>query len=240
MAIAEGPLSFGVKRRWGKFGILRAKGASGAMEPTRAEAEAALREAERMNPGAWVAHSRYVAQACEAIARYCPHLNAEASYAYGLLHDIGRYSGPSSERHLLDGYRYCLGRGWEKAARICFSHAYMIQDIATSIGSFDMPPADKALMADLIAHAVYDDDDRLVQLCDALALPSGFCLLEKRFVDVAIRYGTHPHTVARWQKTLALKAYFERFIGASVYSLLPGAVENSFYTHIPDFRNPSA
>ena len=37
--------------------------------------------------------------------------------------------------------------------------------------------------------------DRLVQLCDALCLPAGFCLMEKRPVDVAVRYGVHPHTV---------------------------------------------
>ena len=197
------------------------------MEPTRDEAEEALRGAERSNPGPWVAHSRYVAQACEAIARHCPHLDPTASYTYGLLHDIGRHAGPSSERHLLEGYRYCAARGWTKTARICISHAYMLQDIATSIGRFDMLPEDKAFMADFVAHALYDDDDRLVQLCDALALPSGFCLLEKRFVDVALRYGTHPFTIARWQKTLELKAYFERFIGASLYSLLPGVIENS-------------
>ena len=38
-------------------------------------------------------------------------------------------------------------------------------------------------METFVKNAVYDDYDRLVQLCDALALPSGFCLLEKRFVD---------------------------------------------------------
>ena len=49
----------------------------------------------------------------------------------------------------------------------------------------------------------------LVQLCDSLALPTGFCLLEKRFVDVALRYGTHPATVLRWKKILEIKEYFE-------------------------------
>ena len=35
---------------------------------------------------------------------------------------------------------------------------------------------------------------------DALAMPTGFCLLEKRFVDVTLRYGVHPFTVDRWKK----------------------------------------
>ena len=85
-------------------------------------------------------------------------------------------------------------------------------------------------MAEFIQNAVYDDYDRLVQLCDALALPSGFCLLEKRFVDVAIRYGTPPATVERWKKIRELKDLFDEKIHGSIYDLLPGVVENSFGT----------
>ena len=84
-------------------------------------------------------------------------------------------------------------------------------------------------MDHFIRNAVYDDYDRLVQLCDALALPTGFCLLEKRFVDVAIRYGTVPATTERWKKILEIKALFERKINGSIYELLPGVIENSFF-----------
>ena len=194
---------------------------------SRSIAENALAQAERANPGPWADHSCYVALACQNIASRCPSLDADLAYIYGLLHDIGRYAGVTSERHLIDGYRYCMERGWEKAAQICISHAFMVKDISSSIGVFDMPPEDKAFMADFVKHAVYDDYDYLVQLCDALALPTGFCLLEKRFVDVAIRYGTHPATVDRWKAVLAIKARFEAAIGGSIYDCLPGAVENS-------------
>lgn len=146
----------------------------------------------------------------------------------GLLHDIGRYAGVSSEKHLIDGYRFCVERGWEKAAQICISHAFMIQDINTSIAVLDVSEADYLFMKDFVANAVYDDYDRLVQLCDALALPTGFCILEKRFVDVTIRYGMHKATVDRWNKTLEIKADFERETGCSIYSLLPGVEKNSF------------
>ena len=37
---------------------------------------------------------------------------------------------------------------------------------------------DYLFMKEFVANAVYDDYDRLVQLCDALAMPSGFCLLD--------------------------------------------------------------
>ena len=195
---------------------------------TRKIAEKALEEAHTANPGPWADHSRYVAMACENIVKRCPHLDADDAYIYGLLHDIGRHAGVTSERHLIDGYRYCMDRGWEKAAQICISHAFMIPDIETSIGVFDMPDEDKAFMAQFVKNAVYGDYDRLVQLCDALAIPTGFCLLEKRFVDVAIRYGAHPVLVDRWKAVLDIKAYFEEIMGCSIYDCLPGVIENSF------------
>ena len=198
------------------------------MELNIQTAEQTLKEASESNPGAWVDHSRYVAEACKNIALRCNQLSADFAYIFGLLHDIGRYAGVSSEKHLIDGYRYCMERGWEKAAQICISHSFMIQDINTSIGKFDVSDDDYLFMKKFIADAVYDDYDRLVQLCDALAMPTGFCLLEKRFVDVTIRYGIHPATIDRWKKTLEIKALFEKEIGCSIYTLLPGIVENSF------------
>ena len=198
------------------------------MELNIQTAELALREAAESNPGAWAEHSRYVAEACKNIASHCKDLSSEQAYIFGLLHDIGRYAGVSSEKHLIDGYRYCAARGWKKAAQICISHAFMIQDINTSIGTFDVSGEDYLFMKNFVENAVYDDYDRLVQLCDALAMPTGFCLLEKRFVDVTIRYGVHPFTVDRWKKILQLKAFFEKKAGCSIYELLPGVVENSF------------
>ena len=198
------------------------------MELNKQNVERALKEASESNPGAWADHSRYVALACRNIALRCRNLSAEQAYLFGLLHDIGRYAGVSSEKHLIDGYRYCMERGWEKAAQICISHAFMIQDIYTSIGKFDVSEEDYLFMKEFVATAVYDDYDRLVQLCDSLALPTGFCLLEKRFVDVTIRYGVHPATIDRWKKTFEIKEFFEEQTGCSIYTLLPGVVENSF------------
>ena len=197
------------------------------MEPDRKTAEKALQEAYRSNPGVWADHSRYVAMACENIASRCPDLDSEKAYILGLLHDIGRYPGVTSERHLIDGYRYCMEHGWEKAAQICISHAFMLQDIHTSIGKFDVSEADYKFMEQFVKNAVYDDYDRLVQLCDSLALPTGFCILEKRFVDVTIRYGVHPATIDRWKRILEIKDYFEKKMGCAIYEVLPGVMENS-------------
>ena len=90
------------------------------MELNREAAEQALRAAEKSNPGPWVDHSLYVAQACKNIAQSCPHLSAEKAYILGLLHDIGRYAGVSSEKHLIDGYRFCMERGWERRHKFAF------------------------------------------------------------------------------------------------------------------------
>lgn len=198
------------------------------MEFNLKNAELALKSAEQSNPGPWAAHATYVAKACQNIASRCNGISGEQAYLFGLLHDIGRYAGVTSEKHLIDGYRFCMERGWEKAAQICITHAFMIQDANTSIGIFDMCKEDRQFIETFVANAKYDDYDRLVQLCDSLALPTGFCLLEKRFVDVTIRYGLHPATISRWKKTLELKDYFEGKAGCSIYELLPGVVENSF------------
>lgn len=160
------------------------------MKLDRKTAELELERAGKLNPGKWTEHSRYTAQACKNIAARCNGMSPDAAYCYGLMHDIGRYAGVTSERHLIDGYRFC--------------------------------------MEHFVKNAVYDDYDRLVQLCDSLALPSGFCLLEKRFVDVALRYGTPPVMAERWRRILEIRDMFEKKINGSIYDLLPGVEENTF------------
>lgn len=108
------------------------------MELNCRTAETELEWAGKRNPGKWTEHSRFAALACKNIAARCTDLSADMAYCFGLMHDIGRYAGVTSEKHLIDGYRFCMERGWEKAAQICISHAFMIQDIKTSIGTFDV------------------------------------------------------------------------------------------------------
>ncbi len=190
-------------------------------------AEYELSKAYKSNPTAWADHSRYTAKAARIISSQYnkksedKKLDSDKAYIFGLMHDIGRYTGISSERHLIDGYKYCIKYGWKKTAQICISHAFMIQDINTAIGNFDMPESDYLFMKNFIENAVYDDYDFLIQLCDSLALPEGFCLLEKRFIDVALRYGTFPQSALRWKRVFEIKAYFESIIGTSIYNLLP-------------------
>lgn len=196
--------------------------------PTVEQAEAFLAEAQRMNPGPWVDHSLYAGLAARNIAAGVPGLDCEAAYVLGCLHDIGRREGRSNMRHLFDGYRFLGERGFDNAARVCLTHSFPAGDIDEFFGPRDSPPADVEFLRCYLAEAEYTPYDRLIQLCDALALPTGFCLLEKRMVDVALRYGAPPAITAKWKATFAIRDGLERELGRPIYSLLPGVVENTF------------
>ena len=198
------------------------------MYPELKTAEEELAIAGRMNPGPWIMHSTYTAQACRLIAERCPSMNPEKAYILGLLHDIGRRVGICQERHMVAGYQFCMEKGWDDQARICISHSFMIQDIGTALGNWDVSGEEYRLVENFLETVEYDDYDRLVQLCDSLAVATGFCLLEKRFVDVSLRYGVNDRVVDRWKAVFALKDYFESMIGCPVYDILPGVRENTF------------
>ena len=175
------------------------------MELNSRIAEMELEKAGKTNLGPWTDHCRYAAMACRNIAAHCEGMSADEAYILGLLHDIGRYEGVYAAKHLIKGYRYCMERGWEKPAQICITHEFMIQDIRKAGGPMDVSEEDYRFIEEFLQNVRYDDYDRLVQLCDALALPTGFCILEKRFVDVALRYGIYPATLERWKKVLEIK-----------------------------------
>lgn len=197
--------------------------------PSLREAEALLAEAARLNPGrGWVPHSRVVADAAGRIAAAHPALDETTARVLGLLHDIGRRAGDTHNRHILDGYTYLMGLGYPAAARICLTHSFPVRDITCCDGVWDTTPEEYAFLRDTVATATYDEYDRLIQLCDALSLSGGFCLLEKRLVDVALRHGVSDKTPARWQALFDLRDQFSAAVGRSVYRLLPGVVAGTF------------
>jgi hypothetical protein len=200
--------------------------------PTLAQAEALLDEAGARNPGPWTEHSRRVAEAAQLIAGRVPGMDGDAAYILGLLHDIGRREGVTGMRHALDGYRYLLALGYDDAARISMTHSFATDDIYEIFGEWDCSPDELAFVQNYLANARFDDYDRLIRLCDSLAMADGFVLMEKRMLDVAIRYGSEvgvsAASIRKWRLTMDIRADFERRIGCSVYSLLPGVVENTF------------
>ena len=187
-----------------------------------------LRIAGEMNPGPWIEHSRNVADAARRIAAACSSLDSDKAFVCGLLHDIGRRTGVSATRHIIDGYDYAVSRGWDEVARICLTHSFPVKDMGAIIGKIDILETQYAFIQNYLDNICYDDYDRLIILCDALADSKGFCILEKRFVDTAMRYGVYPFSVDRWNKTYAFKTQFDQMAGNSVYTLLPH-IEDCIY-----------
>ena len=196
--------------------------------PTRKEAEAILTEASQLNPGPWVQHSINVAKAAQAIASYHPQLSPEIAFIFGYLHDIGRREGVTIMRHTLDGYNFLLNRGFEDAARICLTHCFPVAEIYHVAGKWDCSDDEFSFVKQYISSIKFTAYDRLIQLCDALALSTGFCLIEKRLVDVALRHGVNEYTLPRWKAYFDIQQEFENKIGCSIYQVLPGVIENTF------------
>lgn len=197
------------------------------MYPNRERAKEELTLAGQYNPGPWTLHSLHVAQAAERIAVPCG-LDGEKAFVLGLLHDIGRRTGIAAVRHTIDGYDYAMSQGWDEVARICLTHSFPVKDIDADIGKKDITPGQYEFIRDFLNYLEYDDYDKLIILCDALGDANGFCILEKRFIDTTRRYGIFPFSVDRWNRTYEYKDYFEKKLGVSLYSLLPG-IEKCIY-----------
>ena len=197
--------------------------------------EQALRElkiAVQRNPGPWEQHSEVAADNARRIAEKITGMDPEKAYLMGLLHDIGRREGISGKRHIVDGYRYLMSIGETELAPICITHSYPIQDHTLFAGKNDCTPQEDQLVARVLADKVYDDYDRLIQLCDAISLPTGACIMEKRFVDVVMRHGMESFTTDKWKAYYAIKKHFDALCGCNIYTLLPGVFENSM-TDLP-------
>ena len=182
--------------------------------PSREEAHRLLAEAEVCNLGPWGDHSRNVAMCAERIAAETG-LDTEKAYVLGLLHDIGRKFGIYHIPHVYNGYHYMMELGYEDVARVCLTHSFSTPDFRTYIGKFDLEEEKLLEMKELLAGMVYDDYDRLIQLCDALAMAEGVVNMEERMLDVKRRYGYYPQE--KWENNFALKTYFEEKAGKDIY-----------------------
>lgn len=196
--------------------------------PSLNEAQYLLDEAKEMNPGPWYRHSLNAGMAAEIIAENCIGMDPYAARVMGMLHDIGRRFGKTGMRHIIDGYNFMMDKGYESIAKVCMTHSFNFKDIEVSFGKWDCNEQEYNFVKDYLSNVEYDDYDLLIQLCDALALPEGYCLMEKRMVDVAMRYGIHERIIDKWEAAFETKKYFDRKAGRSIYSLLPGVVENTF------------
>lgn len=191
------------------------------------EAHRELEKGVRLCPGAWEQHSRSVAENAMLIAGKTKTMDSEKAYVMGLMHDIGRRAGIKGILHIFDGYDYMMGIGQEELAHICLTHSFPVKDADTYIGTYDCSSEQKAFLQDFLAQREYTDYDLLIQLCDAISLPNGACIMEKRLVDVALRHGLPDFTIDKWKAFMKIKKYFDELCGCNIYTLLPNVLENS-------------
>lgn len=188
------------------------------MLPDRTSSLQLLNEAYELNPGPWRDHSLVIAECAEKIAACCPGMDSEKAFILGLLHDIGRRFGVTGLAHVIDGYDYLMKLGYDEPARICLTHSFAVKDIRTYIGKPDVSETDYQRISDLIVSFDYDDYDRLIQLCDSIAMADGPTDMVTRMTDVKNRYGFYPRN--KWDKHLELKRYFEDKMGKSLTEVL--------------------
>jgi hypothetical protein len=193
--------------------------------PSPQQAEEMLLEGLKTNPGPWAEHCRNAGRAAYIIASRCPGMDALRSQTLGMLHDIGRKAGVMDMRHIMEGYRFALENNMPDVARISLTHSFADKDARTAVGNWDCPDEDARMVQEYLDTIEYDDYDRLIQLCDYLADPWGFCILEKRMVDVTLRRGFNEFTLGKWRSAFKLLAYFEKKMGTKLYPLLPGLTE---------------
>ena len=189
------------------------------MLPTIEEAKKELEIAENLNPGPWTKHSLNVGIAARNIASKISGMDADKAYIVGMLHDIGRRVGVVNiPKHVYEGYKYAMDKGWNEVAKICMTHSYPLMK-----EEFNYNPStdEEKVIKDLICNSQVDDYDKLIQICDALATDYGFVILEKRFVDVTRRYGIMETYIKGWEITFQNKEYFEAKMGCSIYDVLP-------------------
>jgi hypothetical protein len=196
--------------------------------PSIEEAKLILSEGSKLNPGPWVEHSLFVGKAAELIAKEDKELDGNVALVLGMLHDIGRRYGVTSMRHSIDGYKYLMEKGYDLSARICITHSFPYKNIDAIFGKWDCSDMEYKFVKEYLNNIDISAYDKLIQLCDALALPTGYCLMEKRMLDVAMRHGVNEYTIEKWKTTFDIQNFFEERIGKSIYSCLPNVVENTF------------
>lgn len=105
--------------------------------------------------------------------------------------------------------------------------SFPVKNADTYIGKYDCTAERKQFLQHFLENREYSEYDLLIQLCDAISLPNGACIMEKRLVDVAMRHGLPEFTLEKWAAFMRLKKHFDTLCACNIYTLLPNVLENS-------------
>ena len=200
--------------------------------PSTNEAEQILTWAHKQNPTPWTSHCKNVAAAAETIASNCG-MNANKAYVMGLLHDIGYHAYRDFKGktcHIYIGYEWMMDKGFADVAKICLTHSFPYKDFRAYSGT-DMNCTDdeKAFISAFLSDAIYDDYDKLIQLCDCLGTAQGICIVEKRLIANVMK-GTYSEFIFKnWCAYLELKSYFDKKCNMNINKLFYDEISADIY-----------
>lgn len=168
----------------------------------------------------WIEHCLCVGDTAGIIAKELG-IDDDKARAMGYVHDIGKrfgYTGPV--HHSITGYEYLLSVGIDdEYARVCLTHSFLNNDVdCEGVGIFDKNMDKYDFLSNYIKTHEYDDYDNLIILCDLLCTKQVIGL-EKRLIDISLRYGVYPNTAYYFNETLKLKEYFDKKLGYDLYKL---------------------
>lgn len=179
-----------------------------------------LKEAEKMNNGRWIKHSKKVGEASSRIARKLD-LDIEKATVLGYIHDIGKRYGVKAQ-HTVQGYEFLKDSGYdEEYANICLTHSYLNNDIDCTAGGYPNKNGyGYEMKKEFVKNHKYTIYEKIINICD-LICTDRFVTIERRLIDIYIRKGVHENTVYHVKELYKLKDELEKKLGCTIYSLFP-------------------
>lgn len=191
---------------------------------TSEEALKMLDEAEKINPGRWIIHSKKVGEAASRISEKM-HLDSEKARTMGYIHDIGKRFGKKAV-HTIEGYKFLKELGYsDEFANICLTHSYLNNDINCTAGGYPSPKyKGYEFRKKFIENHKYTIYDKIINLCD-LFCTNKFTTIDRRLIDVYTRRGVYSNTVYHIKSATKLKREIENKMGCGLYSLFPEIID---------------
>lgn len=146
-------------------------------------------------------------------------LNLDVDYAktLGYIHDYGKAIGDFS-KHDINGFNYLKDLGYdEEYYSICLTHGYLNNDVMCAAGGI---PEDIPFRTEYIKTHKCSIYEKLICLCDLMCTQE-MIGIDKRLIDVIIRYGAYSNTQYHVKETYKLKEYFDNLLGYNLYKLFP-------------------
>ncbi len=160
------------------------------------------------NTTAWINHSLYEAELAGEFAKELG-LNPKIAQTLGILHDIGR-KRTHGFNHVITGFELLVDERWLREAPITLTHSFIYggkregdfnpEEPEFNIDEQGMPKWDKTAEVDDVAAFIrnykYDDYDRIINIADLMAFPTGIKSPLDRINELENRRDPDPKTRA--------------------------------------------